>query len=97
VATRQSALDDWVLPAIALVKAGKTAQAGLLLAQAITQMQADGANGIILACTEAPMALEHASPAVQDICLDSTQALAQATVAMWQQLQNQDHKDVRHV
>jgi len=97
VATRQSALDDWVLPAIALVKAGKTAPAGPLLAQAITQMQADGATGIILACTEAPMALEHAAPELQALCLDSTQALAQATVAMWQQLQNQDHKDVRHV
>ena len=97
VATRQSALDDWVLPAIALVKAGKTAQAGPMLAQAIAQRQTEGASGIILACTEAPMALGHASPAVQALCLDSTQALAQATVAMWQQLQNQTQKDVRHV
>jgi aspartate racemase len=97
VATRQSALDEWVLPAIALVKAGKTAQAGPLLAHAVSQMQTDGANGIILACTEAPMALAHASPAVQALCLDSTEVLAQATVTMWQQLQNHAHKDVRHV
>lgn len=96
VATRQTALDDWVLPAIALVKAGKTAQAGPLLAKAIEQMQADGASGIILACTEAPMALAHAPHSAQALCLDSTQALAQATVAMWQQLQTPSHQDGTH-
>lgn len=86
VATREQALDEWVLPAIALVKAGQTAQAGPLLAQAVLQMQADGASGIILACTEAPMALAHASAEVQVLCVDSTDALAHATVAMWQRL-----------
>ena len=93
VATRQSALDDWVLPAIALVKAGKTAQAAPLLAQAVLQMQADGASGIILACTEAPMALEHTASSVQALCLDSTEALAQATVALWQKLSQAEAKD----
>jgi aspartate racemase len=97
VGTRESALDDWVLPAIALVKAGNTAQAGPLLAQAIVQMQADGASGILLACTEAPMALEHAAPEVQALCLDSTEALAHATVALWQHIQSNALKDLRHV
>jgi aspartate/glutamate racemase len=64
-----------------------------MLAQAIQQMQADGASGIILACTEAPMALEHAAPEVQALCLDSTQTLAQATVALWQQLSSSSTKE----
>ena len=72
-------------------------QAGLLLAKAIVQMQADGASGILLACTEAPMALEHAAPEVQALCVDSTEALAHATVALWQQLQSNALKDLRHV
>ena len=87
VAPSEDALDHWILPAIALVKAGRPRQAGPLLVQAILAMQAAGADGIILACTEAPMALQDAPAAIQDICVDSSTALAQATVALWQQLQ----------
>jgi aspartate racemase len=87
VAPSNAALDDWILPAIALVKAGQPRQAGPLLVQAIRAMQADGADGIVLACTEAPLALQDAPQALQDLCMDSTTALAQATVALWQQLQ----------
>jgi aspartate/glutamate racemase len=56
-------------------------------------MQADGASGIILACTEAPMALDHAPQSVQTLCLDSTEALAQATVALWQQVSQTGTKE----
>jgi len=87
VAPSKRALDDWILPAIALVKAGRPQQAGPMLVQAIQAMQADGAQGIILACTEAPLALQDAPQALQALCVDSTAALAQATVALWHQLQ----------
>ena len=87
VAPSEAALDNWILPAIALVKAGHPRQAGPLLVQAIQAMQADGADAIILACTEAPMALHDAPSGLLDICVDSSTALAQATVALWQQLQ----------
>jgi len=86
VVPSEAALDDWILPAIALVKAGRTRQAGPLLLQAIQAMVDDGADAVILACTEAPMALHDAPAALQDRCVDSTTALAQATVALWQQL-----------
>ncbi len=87
LAPSEAALDDWILPAIAQVKAGRPRQAGPMLVQAILAMQAAGADGIILACTEAPMALQEAPAAIKDICVDSSTALAQATVALWQQLQ----------
>lgn len=95
--TRQAAMDDWVLPAIALVKAGQVAQAGPLLSLAIAQMQADGAAGVVLACTEAPMALAYTNPTVQALCVDSTQALAEATVGLWQTLHSQPQQDFQHV
>ena len=42
------ALDDWVLPAIAMVKAGNTQAAGPLLERAIQAMLNAGADGIII-------------------------------------------------
>ena len=87
LAPTDAALDHWILPAIALVKAGTTHEAGPLLEQAIQAMLGAGADGVILACTEAPMALHGAPAALQARCIDSSAALAQATVALWQQLQ----------
>ena len=87
LAPTDAALDDWVLPAIALVKAGNTHEAGPLLERAIQAMLDAGADGIILACTEAPMALQGAPAALHARCIDSSTALAQATVALWQQIQ----------
>ena len=87
LAPTDAALDDWVLPAIAMVKAGNTQEAGPLLERAIQAMLDAGADGIILACTEAPMALQHAPAALHARCIDSSTALAQATVALWQQIQ----------
>lgn len=87
LAPSDTALDHWILPAIALVKAGNTHEAGPPLERAIQAMLDAGAQGVILACTEAPMALQGAPTALQTRCIDSTAALAQATVALWQQLQ----------
>ena len=87
LAPTDAALDNWILPAIALVKAGNTQEAGPLLEQAVQAMLDAGADGIILACTEAPMALQHAPAALHARCIDSSTALAQATVALWLQIQ----------
>jgi aspartate/glutamate racemase len=70
-----------------MVKAGNTQDAGPLLEQAVQAMLDAGADGIILACTEAPMALKDAPAALHARCVDSSTALAQATVALWQQIQ----------
>jgi aspartate racemase len=74
-----------MLPAIAHVKAGRLAQAGPLMAQAVQGLLDNGADLVVLACTEAPMALAAASGGLQARCVDSTLALAEATVSLWQQ------------
>lgn len=75
--------DEWMLPAIALVKAGRLAEAGPLMAQAVQSLRADGADVVILACTEAPIALQAAGGDLDHVCVDSTMSLARATVALW--------------
>ena len=76
--------DEFMLPAIAHVKAGRVAEAGPLMAMAVQSLLSDGANLVILACTEAPIAMHAAASTLGDLCVDSTLALARATVALWQ-------------
>jgi aspartate racemase len=78
-------LDETMLPSIAHVKAGRLAQAGPLMAKAVQGLLDNGADLVVLACTEAPIALSAASGDLQARCVDSTLALAKATVALWQQ------------
>jgi aspartate racemase len=78
-------LDAAMLPAIAHVKAGRLAQAGPLMAQAVQGLLDRGADLVVLACTEAPIALAAAPGDLQARCVDSTLALAKATVMLWQQ------------
>ena len=76
-------LDALILPAIAHVKAGRLAQAGPPMASAVQALLDAGAQLVILACTEAPIAIAAAPLAVQAACVDSTLALARVTVALW--------------
>lgn len=78
-------LDASILPAIADVKAGRLAQAGIRMEAAVRSLLAD-ASRVVLACTEAPVALAAAPDAPLDRCIDSTEALAVATVALWRRL-----------
>jgi aspartate racemase len=70
-----------VLPAIALVKQGKTASAGRLLEPAIEDLLARGADRVILACTELPPALTAIQSAYMNRTIDPTRTLARAAVA----------------
>lgn len=79
-------LDALMLPAIAHVKAGRLDAAGPLMQRAVQALLDDGADLVILACTEAPIAMAPAPAAMQLRCVDTTLALAQATVALWRQL-----------
>lgn len=76
-------VDDLMLPAIASVKAGRLAESGPLMAQAVQSLLDAGADVIILACTEAPIALDAAAGNLGAVCIDSTFSLARATVALW--------------
>lgn len=75
------------LPAIELVKAGKSGQGGALLEPVVRQLLADGAQLVILACTEMPLALDAIDSPLRERCIDSTAALARACVTFWRRQQ----------
>lgn len=71
----QSQVDD----TIRLVKAGQEAEARRIGSQALQQLiDEQGYNGVVLACTELPVALRQT--AHDAYCLDATQALARQAV-----------------
>ena len=76
-------MDRLVLPGIELVKAGQTSQAGPLIEQAVRGLLQEGADAVVLACTETPVALDAVQSPLRAKCVDSTAALARACVAWW--------------
>ncbi len=72
-----------VLPAIALVKAGRAREGGELVEQAVQALLARGANTVVLACTETPLALDAVESKMRSVCVDSTGALARSCVRWW--------------
>jgi aspartate racemase len=70
-----------VLPAIALVKQNRAAEAGRLIEPAIEDLLRRGAERVILACTELPVALDAIGSPYRDRVIDPTRALARAAVA----------------
>jgi aspartate racemase len=79
-------LDRWILPAIAWVKAGRVDEAQPLMAQAVERLLADGADFVLLACTEAPLALAEAPSPLRARAIDTTLELARHTVELWGEL-----------
>ena len=78
-----ASMDRLVLPGIELVKAGQTPQAGPLIEQAVRGLLQQGADAVVLACTETPVALDAVQSPLRAKCVDSTAALARACVAWW--------------
>ncbi len=85
-------MDRLVSPAIALVKAGDALQGGKLIEQAVQTLLTQGAQAVILACTETPLALDAVRSRLRAQCVDSTAALARACVAWWQSAQHSTTK-----
>lgn len=77
------AMDQWVLPGIALVKAGQTLEAAVLIENAVQALLRKGADAVVLACTETPVALDALGSPLRTRCVDSTAALARACVDWW--------------
>jgi aspartate racemase len=75
--------DGLVLPAIECVKRNELERAHELAIRAAENLRDRGAQAILLACTEMPLAIEHRPNAIADICVDPTRTLAQACVARW--------------
>ncbi len=65
------------------VKSNALEAAHTLAVRAALNLQAAGAQAVILACTEIPLALEHRSSDIAAICVDPTRALAQECVRWW--------------
>jgi aspartate racemase len=80
-------LDRLLLPAIAAVKAGRIAQSGPLALEVLQGLSRRGATHIVLACTELPIALAGMEASLPAVCIDTTLALAKATVAHWRTAQ----------
>ena len=74
---------EWVLPAIEAVKRNALRIAHPLAARACESLRERGADLVVLACTETPIALDYAPHSVSAICVDATRALAKACVAWW--------------
>ena len=79
--------EQLMLPAIAHVKAGRLDKAGPLMTATVEHLLERGAKTVILACTEAPIAMANSPDALARSCIDSTEALALATVKLWRELQ----------
>jgi aspartate racemase len=75
-----------VLPAIALVKRDRAAEAAPLLQRAVEHLRAGGAGRVLLACTELPVA-QAAAP--HPACIDATEALARSCLAWWRRQPDQ--------
>jgi len=72
-------MTECVLPAIALVKRDRAGEAALLLGRAVEHLAARGADRVLLACTELPVAAAAGTP--PSGCIDATEALARACIA----------------
>ncbi len=76
--------DQLVLPAIAAVKAHDLPRAHGLAVDAVARLLDSGAQAVVLACTETPVAIDYADSPVNARCIDATRALARACVR-WHQ------------
>lgn len=72
-----------VLPAIERVKAGHAREGGEAVERAVKALLARGAQTVVLACTETPLALDAVESDVRNLCVDSTGALARRCVGWW--------------
>ena len=76
-------LRNWVLPAIDKVKAGRAAEGGQQVERAVQALFDRGAQVVVLACTETPLALDAIQSPLRQRCVDTNAALARACVAWW--------------
>ncbi|MGH6620476.1 MAG: aspartate/glutamate racemase family protein [Alphaproteobacteria bacterium] len=71
-------MERLVRPGINFVKANRTAEAEPLFRSAIESLIGEGAQIVVLGCTEVPAGLPMADPWVRDRTIDPTEALARA-------------------
>ena len=73
--------DEFINPAIDLVKMGRLEEAGRAVECAVARLFERGVQTLVLGCTEIPVALEAVRFPEIKKCIDATRALARASVA----------------
>ena len=76
-------LRNLILPAIEQVKSGRAAEGGHQVERAVQALFDRGAQVVVLACTETPLALDAIASPLRARCVDTNAALARACVAWW--------------
>ena len=76
-------IETLFVPGWAAVKSNDLDHAGDVLEAAVRRLLDRGAERVILACTEVPVALEHKRSRHLDVCIDPAVALARACIAYW--------------
>lgn len=76
----EALMQSHVMPAVALVKANRVAEAHAPLAEVARQLHAEGASAVVLGCTEIPLGIA-AGPALGFPVVDTVAALARAAIA----------------
>ncbi len=76
-------LRQLILPAIEQVKAGRAATGGEQVEHAVRAQLDRGAQVVVLACTETPLALDAIHSPLRERCVDTNASLARACVAWW--------------
>ena len=82
-------LDQWFVPGCYAVKRGALQEGGQLLSQQAQALLERGAEYIIMACTEVPIALQAVNAPFSHLTLDPAQALAERCAKLWLEYQNQ--------
>ncbi|MCU6678452.1 cysteate racemase [Leclercia tamurae] len=77
-------LTQWFVPGCYAVKRGALKEGGELLAQQALALFARGAQKLILACTEVPVALQAVDAPFLHLTFDPAQALAERCSQLWQ-------------
>lgn len=77
-------LTQWFVPGCYAVKRGALAEGGALLARQANALFERGAQKLVLACTEVPVALAAINTPFQHLTYDPAQALAERCSRLWQ-------------
>jgi aspartate racemase len=83
IAPDDALFESAVQPGIDAVKRNAVSEGGRLLEPVVSGLIARGAECVVLACTELPLALDAIGSSLRLRCVDSTAALARTCARLW--------------
>lgn len=84
ITPNEDELAEWFVPGCYAVKRGKLAEGGELLSLQAQALMARGAQQLVLACTEVPVALHAVRAPFLSLTHDPAQSLAERCSRLWQ-------------